>query len=86
MRLDRRFGRMVVAALCVLFLAGGVLEAKSRKGDRFLSAGHAAEQRKEWDKALEWYERALAEDPGDTAYMLAVRRVVEATEVRGIFP
>jgi len=51
------------------------LEARGRKGDKLLAQGRAAEQRKDWDKALAFYEQALAEDPGDTAYQIAARRV-----------
>lgn len=66
-----------------LFAAAGVwwllsvapLEARTRKGDKLMAEGRKAEVRKDWDKALDLYERALAEDPSDAGYLLAVRRV-----------
>ncbi|MGB9605259.1 MAG: secretin N-terminal domain-containing protein, partial [Bryobacteraceae bacterium] len=51
------------------------LAARTRKGDKLLAEGRKAEVRKDWEKALELYEGALAEDPGDPGYMLAARRV-----------
>ncbi len=51
------------------------LEARTRKGDKLLAEGRKAETRKDWEKALEYYEAALTEDPGDAGYQLAVRRV-----------
>jgi general secretion pathway protein D len=63
------------AAAALLAAAGLPLEARTRKGDKLMAEGRKAEQRKDWDKALECYEGALAEDPSDAAYLLAVRRV-----------
>ncbi len=51
------------------------LGARTRKGDKFLAQGHAAEAHGEMDKALELDENALGEDPSDTLYQLDVRRV-----------
>jgi general secretion pathway protein D len=51
------------------------LEGRTRKGDRLLAQGKAAETRKEWDRALELYEQALSEDPADPAYQLGTDRV-----------
>jgi general secretion pathway protein D len=65
-------------AVAVSGLLVGVLPdlaARTRKGDRLLAEGRVAEQRKDWDKALSLYEQALAEDPGDVAYQIGVRRV-----------
>ncbi len=65
----------------VLTLIAGLLAdlepmaARTRKGDKFLAQGRAAETRKEWDKALEFDEKALSEDPSDPAYQLETRRV-----------
>ena len=58
-------------------MAGGLVlpvEARTKKGDKFMTEGHLREQRKDWDAALEQYEKALAEDPSDAAYQLAVDR------------
>ena len=41
------------------------LEAKTRKGDKFFSQGRVEEAKKNWDAALEDYEKALAEDPAE---------------------
>jgi general secretion pathway protein D len=61
-----------------LFLIAAVsapLDAKTRKGEKLLEQGRAAEVRKQWEVALDFYEKALLEDPGDPAYQLAFRRV-----------
>ena len=70
----RRTGSFLAA--CAL-LAGVLapLEARTRKADKLMAEGRKAEVRKDWDKALEYYESALAEDPSDAGYLLAVRRV-----------
>jgi general secretion pathway protein D len=54
---------------------GGLLEARSKKGDKNFAQGRDAEDRNDYEKALEYYEKALSEDPKDTAYLLATRRV-----------
>ena len=53
---------------------GGLLEARSRKGDKSFAQGRDAEDRREYERALENYEKALSEDPKDIAYLLATRR------------
>jgi general secretion pathway protein D len=50
------------------------LEAKTRKGDKFLAEGRAHEEKKEWDAALEAYEKALSEDPGDMNYQMGAQK------------
>ncbi|MGD0500285.1 MAG: cohesin domain-containing protein [Bryobacteraceae bacterium] len=47
------------------------LHAATKKGDRLLIQGRAAEAKKDWDAALGFYEKALAEDPSDIAYQMA---------------
>jgi general secretion pathway protein D len=72
------FNRLrAVASLCaaLLLLSGDGLEARTRKGDKLLKLGAAAEARKEYDKALEYFQEALATDPTETTYELAARRV-----------
>src|SRR6267378_2546098 len=59
----------------LLLLAPSSLEARNRKGDKFLKQAHVAEERKEYDKALELYEQALSQDPADPGYQLGMRRV-----------
>jgi general secretion pathway protein D len=63
-----------VALAIALALAAGV-DAKSRKGDKAWKEGRAAEDRRDYDKALDLYEKALNEDPSDAGYLLSVRRV-----------
>jgi general secretion pathway protein D len=48
--------------------------AKSRKAEKFLKQGQQAEARKDWEKAVELYDKAVDADPGDAAYMMAARR------------
>lgn len=66
--------RAGLALAVALALAAG-LEARTKKGDKAWKAGQAAETRRDFDKALEFYEKALAEDPSDAAYLLSMRRV-----------
>src|SRR5579863_7137922 len=75
--------RPVLSALAVLLtlvaLAGnlaGPVAARTRKGDKFYSQGKEQEVRKEWDKALELYQKALAEDPADVRYQLSVHQMI----------
>jgi len=69
--------RPVSAALTLLslLLPPASLEARTRKGDRLLAQGRAAEVRGELDKSLELDENALSEDPADPLYQLETRRV-----------
>jgi general secretion pathway protein D len=66
------FNRLT-AALAILALLGSVFPAGAgnRKGDHLLAEGRAHQARKEWDAALDCYERALAEDPSDVTYQMA---------------
>ncbi len=65
--------RLLVAAAVILSLEPA--QARTRKGDRLLAQGRAAEQANELDKALDFDQQALAEDPSDTQYQLETRRV-----------
>ena len=67
------------------------LEAKTRKGDKFLAEGRVHEQKKEWDAALDAYEKALSEDPSELVYQIAAQKarfeasaahVTNATKIR----
>jgi general secretion pathway protein D len=71
------FNRLrAIAPLCValLLLPTQGLQARTRKGDKLFKLGTEAEGRKEYDKALEYYEEALKTDPQETIYELATRR------------
>jgi general secretion pathway protein D len=50
------------------------LQAKTRKGEKFLADGRAHEQKKEWDAALDSYEKALSEDPSELVYQIATQK------------
>lgn len=72
-----------MAPLCVALLLAPAdgLQAKTRKGDKLFKLGAEAEARKEFDKALEYYQEAEATDPTETIYQLATRRArFEASE------
>jgi general secretion pathway protein D len=66
--------RGICAFLAILMALAPALDARTRKGDKFLKQGQAAEKNKLWDEALSYYEKALATDGNDPAYMMAVRR------------
>ena len=51
------------------------LDARTRKGDSLLKKGREAEERKQWETALDFYEQATLEDPTDSAYVIAAKRV-----------
>lgn len=66
---------MTPVCVALLFLPVDGLQAKTRKGDKFYKLGAKAEAKKEYDAALEYYEKALDTDPQETIYELAARRV-----------
>ncbi len=69
------FNRLIAVILSAALIAPVVpLEARTRKGDKYLAEGRAHEIRKEWDEALESYEKALSEDPADSVYQMAVQK------------
>ncbi len=51
------------------------LEARTRKGDKYLDQGRKLEAARDFERALEQFELAMREDPADIAYQLAARRV-----------
>src|SRR5579872_1730061 len=59
--------------LLVVLLVSG-LEARTRKGDKLLKDGRAAEARNDWDRALALYEQAVDQDPSDIGYLVPMRR------------
>jgi general secretion pathway protein D len=67
------FFNRLIAILVAAALAAPVvpLEAKTRKGDKYYAEGKASEAKKEWDSALESYEKALSEDPAEIVYQMA---------------
>lgn len=70
-----RFNRfLAILMTCVMVGPMLPLEAKTRKGDKYLAEGRAHEDKKEWDAALEDYEKALSEDPSDLNYQMAAQK------------
>jgi general secretion pathway protein D len=69
----------VLAAFIVVLLALGPglpsAQARTRKGDDYLKKGREAEIRKQWETALDFFEKAMLEDPSDAAYQLSAKRV-----------
>jgi len=61
--------------LLLLMLVAALLTAKNKAGEKLIKEGGEAEARKDYDKALEAYEKAYAADPKDPAYQMAVRRM-----------
>jgi general secretion pathway protein D len=59
--------------LLVVVLVSG-LEARTRKGDKLLKDGRAAEARGDWDAALALYEQAVDQDPSDIGYLVPMRK------------
>src|ERR1700679_3325161 len=69
------FKRLVaVIVSCALLAPLSPLQAKTRKGDKFLSEGQVHEAKKEWDAALDSYGKALSEDPAELLYQMAADR------------
>jgi general secretion pathway protein D len=64
----------VIPAICALILVVQ-LYARTRQGDRYLREAQAAEARKDWDRAVENYQKAFDEDPRDSSYIIGLRRV-----------
>lgn len=64
----------IAAVLGLVLLSPGSLEARNRKGDRFLKDGRAAEAKEDWDTALELYIEAVDQDPTDVSYVLSMRK------------
>ena len=60
--------------VAVMGLALATAEARTKKGDRYMKEGQAAQGAEDWIKALDLFEKALLEDPADPLYQLAVRR------------
>jgi len=69
------FNRLTAVWLAAALLAPlAPLEAKTRKGDKYLAEGRVAEVKKDWDAALAAFEKALAEDPAELTYQMATQK------------
>src|SRR5205823_2663937 len=47
---------------------------RNRAGDKLLAKGRASESKRDWDAALEFYEKALSQDPADILYQMAAQK------------
>ena len=68
-----------IAAVCLMVASLPVAMAGTRKGDSLQVQGSRAEAARDYDKALDFYEQAVALDPTDTSYLLSLRRIRFAT-------
>lgn len=71
--MTHKYLRASATILAIILLAGGALQAKN-KGDKLFKDGQAAEQRQDWDKALDLFQQALDEKPNDSQFMISMRR------------
>ena len=71
------FFKHLTAVVAAIALLGQMVpvEAKTRKGEKYLAQGRIYEVQKNWDAALEQYQKALAEDPAEIVYQMAVDKV-----------
>ena len=64
--------------LAVIVFASGMapvpVYGKTKLGEKAVKEGRLAEAKKDFDKALDLYEQALATDPRDSAYVLLTQR------------
>lgn len=66
--------RRLIGLLGVLIAMAASIQARTKKGDRYIKDGRPLEARQQWDEALDYYEKALSTDPSDPGYMMAVKR------------
>jgi general secretion pathway protein D len=71
--MKHKYLRAMLALFALILLIAGALEAKS-KADKIFELGQAAEQKQDWDKALDLYIQALDMKPNDAQYTIAMRR------------
>lgn len=65
---------IVLIAAFALLIPLPPAQAQTKKGNKFLAEGSLHEAKKEWDAALECYEKARSEDPTDPVYQIAVEK------------
>lgn len=73
MRFSNRL-RTAFTLVCALALATP-LQAHTKKGDKLMKLGQKAEDEKNYDTALKYYDQALETDPQDPAYIMADQRM-----------
>lgn len=69
-----RAARSALLLLCVSAVLVLPAHGSTRKGDHFIKLAQKAEADKELDKALDFYQQALATDPKDPGYIMAEQR------------
>jgi general secretion pathway protein D len=72
--MKRKHLRYLLTLLAVALLSAAALTAKNKKGDQFLKEGQAAQNKGDWDAALELYRQAVDMSPNDTSFVIAMRR------------
>ncbi len=71
-----KINRLAAFAAAFLMVASvPFATAGTKKGDALQAQGAQAEGVRDYDKALDFYEQAVATDPNDTGYLLSLRRV-----------
>lgn len=70
-----RLRALAVFAAVLLLLPADTLQARTKKGDKLVKLAREAEAQKDFDKALDYYEQALSEDPQDPGYQLGARQM-----------
>lgn len=58
----------------LLLVPAGLLEASNKRGDKFFKLGEQAEAKKDFDKALEYFQKAVEQDQREPTYEVAMRR------------
>lgn len=74
MRLFNTLRALTAVVSMLLLLPAGLLEASNKKGDKFFKLGQQAEAKKDFDRALEYYQKAVEQDEKEPAYEVAMRR------------
>lgn len=67
--------RPLAALACAVLLLAPAIEGRTKKGDRLLKLGEKAENQKDYDTALNYYDQALDTDTSEPAYLLADQTV-----------
>ncbi|HEY1493583.1 MAG TPA: hypothetical protein VGF49_03540 [Candidatus Solibacter sp.] len=60
----------------LLLAAAAALHARSAPGDRYIAAARAFEARQQWDSAVAGYRAAVAQDPSEILYRMALDKAV----------
>ena len=62
---SNRLRGLAMLAAALLLQPVSSLDAHTRQGDKYLKLAQQAEARKDYDKAVEYYDKAVHEDPQD---------------------